>query len=363
MGLLNWIFEPIRDIAQQITDDISDKTGDIVSSAVCPQSFTPVGGDTKETSKYSPYRPKTLSEYIGQDRIKEFIMQYIKGLKTDNQARQMRNEPVKALPHILISGLAGTGKTTLAEIIANLAGSPITSVITSSLNSPMDIAELVHKKPKILFLDEIHSLASNRNLCETFYTIMEDFKWGRFSFEPFTLIGATTEKGEMIQKIKPFVDRFKIHLDLDNYTKNNMITIGKQYNKKVFPNYILTEKILEKISENTRQTPRLMIRLVESTVYFEGNLDQVLTGFNIINKGFYQRDLKALQYISQNEKGVGLQAISTYLQTTEKDYLYNIEPYLLCNNLITRKSRGRIITEQGKETIQYLLTKLKQKGE
>lgn len=357
MGLLDWFLEPIAEIEQKVTDDIADKISEAVAPAFMPElsnTLISSSGAVKEKTKYSPYRPKTLDEYIGQERIKKFILHQIEGLKEENKNRVQRNLPIKTLPHTLISGLAGTGKTTLAEIIGNLMGQEVTSVITSSLVSPMNIVSIINKQPKILFLDEIHSLASNRNLCETLYTIMTDFKWKRFNFEPFTLIGATTEKGEMIQKISPFVDRFEIPLELDPYSKENMITIGKQYNKKVFPYYILSEELMSEIADNARQTPRLMIRLVKSTVYLKGNLPEVLYGFNMIDKGFYKRDLQALQYIAKNEKGVGLQAIATYLQTTEKDYLYNIEPYLLCNDLITRKTRGRIITEKGKETIKYL---------
>lgn len=360
MGILNWFFEPISEIKTEVTDDIADKISSILSPAFTSSFSVPVNNEViKEKSVHSPYRPKTLDEYIGQNRIKDFLLTYIKGLKKDNQARLSRKLPARMLPHLLISGLAGTGKTTLAEIVGNLLDEPVTNIITSSLRVPMDIVNLINKKPKILFLDEIHSLASNRNLCETFYTIMEDFKWKRYTFEPFTLIGATTEKGEMIQKIKPFVDRFKIHTDLDDYSKIDIITIGKKYNEKMFPNYLLSKNILQQIADNARQTPRLMIRLVEGTVYFESDVNNVLRGFDIIDKGFYKRDLEALKYIEKNEKGVGLQAIATYLKTTEKDYLYNVEPFLLCNDLLSRKSRGRTITDKGKEIIKELQKKEK----
>lgn len=305
-----------------------------------------VEGKQKKTKKIF-YAPSNFSEYIGQKRIKNILSTYIENVKE-------RNLP---FPHTLIYGKAGMGKTTLAKIIAKMLGRDMVEVISSSL--PKDehvLQETVRKlNGKILFIDEVHSLP--RSEVETIYTMMESFEFEGTPISPFTLIGATTEIGEIIKNRKPFYDRFKLPLELEDYTIGNLITITKQYKKGLFEDDEITNENYRIIAENCRNTPRIAIRLVESTVYYNNNIKEVLKNFGIIHKGYNQKDLKLLDYLSKNNI-VGLQGIASFLDTSKENYLYEIEPYLIKTGIIIRTPKGRGISEYGKT----ILVQLKEKS-
>jgi Holliday junction DNA helicase RuvB len=202
----------------------------------------------------------------------------------------------------------------------------------------------------------VHSLP--RNEVETIYTMMENFSFQGTPIPPFTLIGATTEMGEIIKNRKPFYDRFKLPLELEDYTKENLITIAKQYKKGMFENDEIEEKNYKLIAENSRNTPRIIIRLVESTVYYRNDIKEVLNNFGIIYNGYTEKDLKLLDYLSKN-KIVGLQGISAFLDTSKENYLYEVEPYLIKTETIIRTPRGRGISDYGKTILKQLKEKSK----
>lgn len=289
------------------------------------------------------FRPNTFDQYIGQTYAKDILRRYIYAMLKRNQI----------LPHVLIHGKAGMGKTTLARIIAKELGVSIIELITSELYIFQEILPKIRAtNGGILFLDEIHSL--NRDNAEKFYSIMEDFTFNGQSVPPFTLIGATTELGEIIKNRKPFYDRFKIIIELEDYKQDELVTIAKQYSQTVFPIELVPEPIYASLAENSRNTPRHLIRLLEATIYFDMDLPKVLQSFRILKKGYTEKDLKILKYIVQNDKGVGLQGLASYLDTSTANYLHEIEPYLLMNNAILRTPRGRKITQAGMNLITEL---------
>jgi len=295
--------------------------------------------EEKYIDKSRIFRPLNFEEYIGQKNAKELLKNYITGIKQRNVV----------FPHTLIYGIAGCGKTTLARIIAKELNVNFISIIASDLEESEEIISKINETDGgILFVDEIHSL--NREIAEKFYPLMEDFK----NVKPFTLIGATTELGEILNNRKPFVDRFKIIIELENYSIEDLVKIICQYKNKVFANETIENETYKIIAENCRNTPRTAIRLIEATIYFNGNIARVLKCCNILQNGLTTKDLKVLEYIASNEKGVGLNSIAQYLDTSTQNYIYNIEPYLLQNNLITRTSRGRKITQRGYQTIKEL---------
>jgi holliday junction DNA helicase RuvB len=293
------------------------------------------------------YNPSNFQEYIGQEKIKSILSIYIKNTKE-------RNLP---FPHTLIQGRAGMGKTTLAKIIAKMLGKELVEIISSSLPKDENILQEKIKRlnGKILFIDEIHSLP--RKEVETIYTMMESFTFEGSPITPFTLIGATTEMGEIIKNRKPFYDRFKLPLELEDYTKEELILIAKYYKKGMFPNDELKDNNFKLIAENCRNTPRIVIRLIESTIYC-GNIKEVLKNFGIIYRGFNQKDLKLLDYLSKN-KIVGLQGLSAFLDTSKENYLYEIEPYLIKTGTIIRSPRGRGISDYGRKILLQLKEKSK----
>lgn len=288
------------------------------------------------------YRPETFDEYIGQEKAKSILKDYIKAMKERKQT----------LPHILIHGQAGCGKTTLAKIIAKTIRKPFREAITSTLVTPYDLLLAIKRVDGgVLFLDEIHAI--DRDLAESIYSIMEDFKYNGEPIQPFTLIGATTEIGEMIEDMRPFVDRFRLPIELEDYKDNEIALLSRQYRLNAFPHDNMPLALHNIIARNARKTPRIAIRLTEATCYLK-DLNKVLYNFNIIKDGYTHKDLKTLKYIALNEKGVGLQGLVSYLGTSAKNYSHEIEPYLLKNQLLIRTPRGRKITPEGLIKIQEL---------
>jgi len=282
------------------------------------------------------YRPEELHEYVGQEKAKALIKQFILGTTKRN----------RIFPHVLIYGAPGTGKTTLAEIIANELNQYFVNRISTEMKDPQVILDSIElAEGGVLFLDEIHSI--DRSIAESIYTVMEDFQFNGTDVTPFTLIGATTEIGEIIQNRKPFYDRFKILLELEPYNLKEMEIIIKNYLYQTFPSEQFALSKITQVAKNSRLTPRIGIKLSEAMVYFEGDTQEVFKNFNIISNGYTATDYKVLEYLSQHKK-IGLQALCSYLGTSPKNYLYNIEPYLLSNQAIIRAGGGRQITEQGK---------------
>lgn len=290
----------------------------------------------------SIFRPRTFDEYIGQDNAKNILKQYIVAVKERNMA----------FPHLLIHGRAGGGKTSLARIVANELKVKMVETITSAIENDSMLISLVEDAHKgILFMDEIHSL--DRNNAEKIYPIMEEGKYKGIK-TPVTIIGATTELGEILKDRKPLYERFKIVLELEPYKINELVLIGKQYKNQIFLNDTIQEDIFQTIADNSRGTPRTAIRLLEATVYFKGNIKEVLKNYNIIYQGYTYVDLKVLEYITKSISGAGIQGIVSYLDTSIQNYTYQIEPYLLQTGCIVRTPRGRKITEQGVKTISKL---------
>lgn len=319
----DWYFQPITECFKQQEPDLPDKP------VVCLKP----GGQ-----KAPIFRPESFNEYIGQEKAKNMLKSYISGCK-------QRNMP---FPHTILHGNAGCGKTTLARIIAKELKLPIVESIAAEIVSVYDILfklATFDGQPGIIFLDEIHAM--ERNTVETIYALMEDFTYNNNPIAPFTLIGATTELGEIIKKSRPFVDRFKLWIELEPYLTSEISTIIKQYGKNVFKYDTLSDNTYKLIGENARLTPRTGIRLLESTIYLNGNIKQALENASIIKDGYTFKDLKCMKYLNENTKGVGLQGLCSYLNIPSELYMYDVEPYLLQNNIVIRTPRGRKITAQG----------------
>lgn len=284
------------------------------------------------------FHPLTFHQFIGQYGAKQTLKGWINAVKKRNIL----------FPHTLIyTDLPGTGKTSLARIIAKTLNIKIIELITGNIENYYILKSHINEvEGGIIFLDEIHSL--NRTIAEQIYTLMED------RTIPFTIIGATTEYGELLETRKPFVERFELKIELEDYKKEDLINIGKQYKSILFPKDIVKEEDYIILADNCRYTPRNLLSLLKSLIFLETNIKEILNNFGIIKDGYTRKDLKTLIYIKENDKGVGLQGLCSYLGTSVRNYLYSIEPYILKNKLITRTNRGRKITNEGIRMIEYL---------
>jgi Holliday junction DNA helicase RuvB len=187
---------------------------------------------------------------------------------------------------------------------------------------------------------------------------MEDFKYEGKNIPEFTLFGATTEMGQMMERAKPFYDRFKIIIELEKYKVSELVQMAKGYTKRKYPTDLFEDKTLTILAENCRLTPRGLIRLIDMLVCFNGDLKETLKSFNIIHKGFTSKDLQILQYLSHNPKGTGIQSLTAFLNTSQKNYMYENEPYLIQNEAIIRTPRGRMLSPKGLKLMKELEKKI-----
>ena len=314
--------------------------------------------DNEEERSELSLRPKTLDEYIGQDKVKENMKIYI-------EAAKKRGEP---LDHVLLYGPPGLGKTTLANIIAMEMNSNIRITSGPAIEKPGDLAALLtNLSPNdVLFIDEIHRL--NRSVEEILYPALEDYNLDiiigkgpsarsiRLDLPKFTLVGATTRAGSLTT---PLRDRFGIVSRLELYSDEQLKTIVKRSAE------ILNIKIDEtgalEIAKRSRGTPRIANRLLKrvrdyALVLSDGNItkeiaDIALQKLEIDQMGLDNIDRKILESIIINYAGgpVGIETLASTIgeevETIEDVY----EPYLMQKGFIGRTPRGRVVLPKAYE--------------
>lgn len=303
-------------------------------------------------------RPKRLSEYIGQTKVKENMRVYI-------EAALSRNE---ALDHVLLYGPPGLGKTTLAGIIAAEMGTNIRITSGPSIERAGDLAAILTSlSPNdILFIDEIHRLS--RSVEEILYPAMEDFSLDiilgkgpgahsvRLDLPKFTLIGATTRSGLLTA---PLRDRFGVISRLELYTPEELNTIVRR-SAKILNTEIEEEGSLE-IASRSRGTPRIanrLLRRVRDFAQVKGNgcitkeiADMALSTMEVDKIGLDMVDRKMMMFIIKNFGGgpVGLDTLAASIGEDAGTIEDVYEPYLLQLGFLNRTPRGRMATKRAYE--------------
>lgn len=298
-------------------------------------------------------RPKTLDEYIGQDKAKENLSVYIEAAKGRGEA----------LDHVLLYGPPGLGKTTLSQIIANELNVNIRITSGPAIEKPGDLAALLtNLSPNdVLFIDEIHRLS--RAVEEVLYPAMEDYALDiiigkgpsarsiRIDLPKFTLVGATTRAGQLTA---PLRDRFGVILRLELYTPEQLCEIIMR-SASILEIPCEREGALE-LAKRSRGTPRIANRLLKRIRDFaqvKGNgvvtqqiVADSLDRLEIDALGLDLVDRRMLEMIIRNYNGgpVGLETLAAALGEEAVTLEDVYEPYLMQLGFLARTQRGRCAT-------------------
>ena len=311
-----------------------------------------------EDAQESSLRPKTLAEYIGQEKAKENLSIFI-------QAARKRQE---SLDHVLLHGPPGLGKTTLAGIIAAEMGVNIRITSGPAIEKAGDLAarRTNLSENDILFVDEIHR--QNRAVEEILYPAMEDYAIDiiigkgpsansiRLDLPHFTLIGATTRAGQLSA---PLRDRFGVTLRLELYTPEELAKIVTR-SAGILNVSIAPEGAME-IARRSRGTPRIANRMLRrvrdfAEVRADGVItrevaDEALRALEIDRLGLDPIDYRMLRAIIENYGGgpVGIDTLAATIGE-ESVTLWDVyEPYLMQLGFLTRTPRGRCVTRKAYE--------------
>lgn len=308
-------------------------------------------------------RPKTLDEYIGQEKVKENLKIYI-------QAAKNRGD---SLDHVLLYGPPGLGKTTLSAIIAHEMGVNIRITSGPAIEKPGDLAALLTnlEKGDVLFIDEIHRLS--RQVEEVLYPALEDYALDiimgkgpaarsiRIELNKFTLIGATTRAGSLSA---PLRDRFGVIQRLELYNTEQLSDIVKR--SAVLLGVACDDDGAEEIAKRSRGTPRIANRFLRrvrdfAEVMGDGRITAdiakiALNRMDVDKLGLDSLDKRLLTMIIKGYDGgpVGLETLAAAIGEESVTIEDVCEPYLMQLGFLSKTPRGRVATQLAYDHLDFL---------
>jgi holliday junction DNA helicase RuvB len=317
------------------------------------------GGRSDEEAQYEAgLRPRSLSEYIGQDRVRAQLTVSI-------EAAKHRRE---ALDHVLLYGPPGLGKTTLAYVIGNEMNVPVRSTAGPVIEKPGDLAAMLTnlQEHEVLFIDEIHRLAPA--IEEILYPAMEDYELDlvigqgpgarslKVPLQKFTLIGATTRAGLLTSPLRA---RFGIVHRLDFYADADIEEIVRR--SAGILGVTIDDAAAAEVGRRSRGTPRIANRLLRrvrdyAQVRANGRVTMEVTAaamalLEVDEHGFDEVDRKVLRTIIDKFGGgpVGVNSIAAAINE-DKDAIEDMyEPFLIQHGFLDRTPRGRVATKRAYE--------------
>jgi Holliday junction DNA helicase RuvB len=319
---------------------------------------TSMRADDEDVQFEAGLRPRTLDEYVGQDRVRE-------NLHVSITAAKQRHE---ALDHVLLYGPPGLGKTTLAYVIGNELGVPVRATSGPVLEKAGDLAAMLSnlKEREVIFIDEIHRMAAT--IEEILYPALEDYELDivigqgpaarsvKLPLQPFTLIGSTTRAGLLTA---PLRSRFGIVHRLDFYTDADLEVIVRRSARIL--GVPITDDAAAEIARRSRGTPRISNRLLRrvrdyAQVRAKGEITEPVTKaalsmLEVDERGFDEIDRRLLRTIIDKFGGgpVGVKTIAAAI-SEEQDAIEDIyEPFLIQIGFIDRTPRGRVATARAYE--------------